>query len=221
MDAFAGAYVVATRSEVQSAARIGLARIFRDEMQWRGLALALSTFTDSARGGFDPAELHALQLDTSLAQRELADAAALLRGPLAGSPRTALLPVLTALQHATSTPHQHRGSAVIADLDGDARPEILLETDARDRQLAPLLRAEPGLPQIATLDLQAGRIRALTPAPRRARAARERRARAQPHQRQRGRRRGPSLARRRARGGVSLARTQRPLDPLRRPRRRW
>ncbi len=165
IDAFASAYVVSTGADAQAAARLGLARIFRDEMKWRGLFLALSTLTDSDATTSDPGELQALALDAKLASRDLAGAAALLRGPLTDSPRAALLPVLTALQRATETPHRHRGSAVIADLDGDDRPEVVLETDARERQLAPMLRASPGLPRIATLDLDADRFRALVPAP--------------------------------------------------------
>ena len=203
VDAFAGAYMLGTAAADQDAALLGLARVFRDEMKWRALSLALATLA-GRRGGVDaptepvgldaptapagrdaaselaglrldaptaPAgrdaasELAGLRLDAQIARRDLAGAAALLRGPLAASPRAALLPVLAALQQATATPHQHRGSAVLADLDGDGRVEIVLETDARHRQLAPLLRAAPDLPALGTLDLGRERFLALSPGP--------------------------------------------------------
>ena len=165
LDAFAGAYVVATTAEDQQLAQVGLARIFRDEMRWRGLALILSQLAERRSGTADAAELGELRFDAALARRDLAGAAALLRGPLAGSPRAPLLAVLTALQPTTETPHRHRGTGVVADLDGDGRLEIALETDTRERQIAPLLRAEPGLGPIGSLDLDRAKFRALAPGP--------------------------------------------------------
>jgi tRNA A-37 threonylcarbamoyl transferase component Bud32 len=165
VDAYAGAYVVATAAVDRRAARLGLARIFRDELRWRGLSLALAGLDADEDEALAPGELGELRLDAALARRDLATAALLLRGPLASSPKAELLPVITALQRVTPTVHRHRGNAVIADLDGDGRRELLLETDARHRQLVPLLRAEPSLPQIATLDLEATRFRALSPGP--------------------------------------------------------
>jgi len=165
LDAFAGAYVVATTADDQQLAQVGLARIFRDEMRWRGLALILSQLAARRAGVADAAELGELRLDAALARRDLAGAAALLRGPLAGSPRAPVLAVLTALQPTTETPHRHRGAAVVADLDGDGRLEIALETDTRERQIAPLLRAKPGLGPIGSLDLDRAKFRALAPGP--------------------------------------------------------
>jgi tRNA A-37 threonylcarbamoyl transferase component Bud32 len=165
VDAFAGAYTVASTAEDQTTALIGLARIFRDEVKWRGLLLTLSTLEGRGVAALEPTELTLLGLDAQIARRDLAGATALLRGPLAGSPRAALLPVLTALQRATETRHQHHGVAVVADLDGDGRLEIALETDARERQIAPLLRAEPELRPIGTLDLDRARFRALPSGP--------------------------------------------------------
>ena len=165
VDAFAGAYMVASTADEQVAPRVGLARVFRDEMRWRGLLLALSALEERGADAVDPGELAGLRLDAAVARRDLAAAAGQLRGPLAGSPRAAALPVLTALQQATATDHHHRGTAMVADLDGDGRPEIALDTDAQERRLAPLLRAEPGLPQIGTLDLGTATFRALVPGP--------------------------------------------------------
>ena len=162
LDALAGAHVSATTAEDQALARIALARAFRDEMAWRGLQLAISALDG---GAADADEVHGLRLVAALARRDLEAAAALLRGPLAAAPEAAALPVLVALQAATATEHHHRGAAVIADVDGDGRQDIVLETDARARQIAPMLRAEPTLPQVATLDLEAGRFRALAPGP--------------------------------------------------------
>jgi len=165
VDAFAGAYTVATTADDQSTALMGLARIFRQEMKWRGLLLTLASLAGRRGETLDPTELALLRLDAQIARRDLGEATALLRGPLAGSPRTAVLPVLTALQQATQTEHHHRGLAVLADVDGDGRPELALETDARDRQIAPLLRAEPQLRPIGTLDLDRARFLALSRGP--------------------------------------------------------
>jgi len=165
VDAFAGAYTVATTADDQRTALMGLARIFRQEMKWRGLILTLASLARRHVGAVDPTELAMLRLDAQIARRDLTAAAALLRGPLAGSRQTALLPVLTALQQATQTEHHHRGLAVLADVDGDGHPELALETDARERQLAPLLRAEPQLRPIGTLDLDRAKFRALPRGP--------------------------------------------------------
>ena len=165
VDAFAGAYTVATTADDQSTALMGLARIFRQEMKWRGLLLTLASLAGRRGGALDPTELALLRLDAQIARRDLNAATALLRGPLAGSPRTTLLPVLTALQQATQTEHHHRGLVVLADVDGDGRPELALETDARDRQIAPLLRAEPQLRPIGTLDLDRAKFLALSRGP--------------------------------------------------------
>ncbi len=162
LDALAGAHMTATTREDQAAARIALARAFRDEMAWPGLQLAIGALDEEA---VDASELQALRFAAALARRDLGEAASLLRGPLSAAPEAAALPVLVALQAATPTEHHHRGAAVIADIDGDGREDIVLETDARARKIAPLLRAEPTLPQIATLDLEVGRFRALAPGP--------------------------------------------------------
>lgn len=170
-DAFATAYTVASRPADQTSAIVGLARLFRGEMQWGGLVRALAALDARAddasepRGSDDLRDIDELRLDTALARRDLAGAAALLRGPLAGSPRTSAVAVIEALRPATMTEHHHRGFARLADIDGDGRPELALETSSGERRRVPLLRATPQLPTIAAVDLGKDTIRVLAGGP--------------------------------------------------------
>ena len=66
---------------------------------------------------------------------------------------------------ATETLHRHRGYAVVVDLDGDGRRDLVFETNARDRQLAQIVRADMRLDPVATVDLGLGTFRALSPGP--------------------------------------------------------
>ena len=164
VDALATAYTVAIRPEDQKSAIAGLAGIFRSEMQWGGLMRALAALDARADDASEPrgiAGIDELRLDAALARRDLAGAAALLHGPLAGSARASTLAVIEALQPATVTEHHHRGFARLADVDGDGRPEIVLETTVGERQQAPILRATPQLPSIAAVDLGKDTIRVL------------------------------------------------------------
>ena len=176
VDALAAAYTVAIRPEDQTAAIVGLARRFRDEMQWDGLLRALATL-EARDGASEPRDIDdiddvdniddiaELRLDAALARRDLAGAVALLRGPLRASALANALAVVEALRPASPTVHHHRGFARVVDIDGDGRPEIALETNDRARGLAPLLRAEPTLPMVAAVDLGKENFRAIAGGP--------------------------------------------------------
>ena len=161
IDALASAYAVATSPEDQVAALTDLAALFRDEMRWRDLQVALSTLEQRLAGFAATAEVESLRLDSALGLRDLGGA----RDRLHASARSAAAPVLAALSSATETPHQHHGRAVPIDLDGDGRPELVFETDGRERQIAQVVRATPTLDPVATVDLGFNTFQALEPAP--------------------------------------------------------
>ncbi len=166
-DAYATGYAAALRPREQAAALRGLGRIFRAEYRWAALLLATEGLA-RIEGDDGGREADDLRLDAALANRDLRGAVDLLQGPLADSPRTELVAVLAALTPAMSTTHQYRGSAEVADVDGDDVPELILEGDITKRQPARALRAAPGLPEMAAVDLGWGQFRALDPGPGRA-----------------------------------------------------
>ena len=156
VDALATAYAVASSSEVQEAALVELAALLRDEMRWQGLARALATLDERGGGAAESADL---RLDAAIGRHDLAGAAELLRGPLAGTARAEGLAVVEALRPATRTRLRVRGSAAIADFDGDGRDEVLLVENVRERQSAPILRADLDLAEIGRIDVDGAALR--------------------------------------------------------------
>jgi hypothetical protein len=158
IDAFATAYTLATAEEDRRAALLSLAQIFAGELRWPALQRALVALGDRAAAppGSIEAELHHV---AALAGRDLAAAVAHLAA--AAPPASPALPVLRAISAATATDHHHRGYAVISDLDGDGRRELVFETNARARQLAKVVRADLSLTPLTTVDLGVSTFRAL------------------------------------------------------------
>ena len=151
VDAFATAYAVASADDDQISALHGLGMIFSEEERWPALLLMLDTLIATHPDAEERPDLLDLRLDAALARRDFEGAVTLLRGPLAGSPRAPALAVIERLAHATATPHHHRGSAQIADLDGDGDVEIILDPGPEGR-VAPVLRSAPTLPLMMTLE---------------------------------------------------------------------
>lgn len=161
IDRFAAAYTMAKSAADQHTALVGLARIFHREMQWPSLTLALDALGGHHEATETSAELAEMRLAATLGRRDLSGATASLRGEMRASPLAAALPILHALQPATMTAQRHNGYAVIADLDGDGRPEIVLDTHARDRQATSIVGATPQLPTVGAVEVGGGAFAAL------------------------------------------------------------
>jgi len=163
MDAYAKGYAAAVDRSDQGAALTGLARIFGAEYRWRGFLLATEALSKLGHDTDGDPSLYELRLEAALANRDFRGAAEILKGPLVGTARAQLLPLVESLIPAMSTEYHQRGLAVVADVDGDGRPELIFENNTQERQLAQVVHAALGLPEMTRVDLGRGTFRALDP----------------------------------------------------------
>ncbi len=139
--AFAAAYAHAQTPEQQRSALTGLARLFRDGLEWAALTHLFDLLDRHHPDAASDPELALLRIDTALARREFAT----VRAQRTGHP--AAVAVADALVGATATPHRDIQQAHVGE-----RHVLLLE-DRMGRRAVHVAARAPGMPLLHSLPL--------------------------------------------------------------------